>query len=318
VLAGNGPRRLRDAVDGADIVVAVGGSNLFDTGRGAGLSTLRLAQFALPGIAASSRGTSVQLIGHTLGPFDSRGGRRLARRLLSGADRVVVRDEHSVAVAGSFGVAARLASDVAFAVEPQRSERVSSLLDRTGLASRRFLAVVMRQHPYAGAAVDEVVLQEVVDAVRRVVIDGVVDDVLVVAHTIGPTRVEDDRPISSRLVAMLRRAIPDATIGHVEEDLEPAELAALYGDAAVVVAERLHAVILAVRGGTPAYALSYFTSKAGGVMQSCGLGEFWCDAREVSAPALADAIRRLADERRRDDVRRAADELAAEALAVFW
>lgn len=316
VVTGRPPRRLRRLVADADLVVAMGGSNMYDDPSVSPvLSLARLLAVASPVHAAKRAGTRVVLIGHTLGPFPRRTGHRLARRLVSGADLAVVRESNSVAVAESLGIGAvQTAPDMAFAVAPERSALVERVLAALPHPPSRCLGISVRQHPSLGRTADARAVTEVAQAARRLVAAGVVDGVVVVPHTVGPTPIEDDRDISRNL----RDALAGLPVTVADQELSPSELVCLYGSLAGVAAVRLHAAILSLAGGAPVYAISYFTPKTQGVMAGVGLpdavGDFaTVDADEIVAalttlisPATRAMLTAASDQRRSELAERAA------------
>ncbi len=286
-----GPSPWRRVIHGSDLVVLVGGSNIFDDrGVPGGLSVPRLATVLGPVVAANRAGTPVALLGHTLGPFSRRSGEALARRVLNGADLLVVREEKSTRVASDLGISAvEEAPDMAFAIEPELSEQVSEVLGTLPAAPGRILVLSARQHPTLGRSADQRLVQVFAAAARTLIHAGAVEGVAVVAHTMGPTPIEDDRPISRELAASLG----DVPCVLVEADLTPAEMSAFYGAVAVVVGVRLHASILALNAGTPTFAVSYLTAKTQGVMTQVGLPDAVAEFATVSAGQLVDGVQAL-------------------------
>jgi polysaccharide pyruvyl transferase WcaK-like protein len=264
-------RRRRRPLRDVDLVVLQGGSNVFDSGRGLIFGFLRLAQVLYPAWAAQRAGVPTVFLGHTLGPFPPGPARWLVRRVLAGSQTVVLREDRSRRLAERLGVPAgvlRTAPDMAFAIAPAQSPLVEDILTTEGLRNRPFAVFAVRRHPYRGDASSSQMVRTLGRAARRMLDEGVVEQVVVVAHTVGPTPVEDDREISHRLAETIGHAAPV-----IERDLTAPELAALYGHAEVVVSVRLHAALLALAGGTPAYAISYFTAKTEGVMAELGMAD---------------------------------------------
>lgn len=306
VLAGRPPRAAARALEGVDVVVAIGGSNLFASGRPAGV--VRLLQALYPLVAACRMGLPTVALGHTLGPFQGRAARWLAGRVLRSTSQVVVRDEESARLAIELGVARRRlaqAPDVAFAVAPERTPRVSRLLQRHELIEGSFVALVVRQHPYLGAGAADRLVDEMARLAAALVGARQAARVAVVAHTRGPTSVEDDRP----LAAQLHRRIATSSC-LVDDDLGPAELAALYGAARLVVSVRLHGAILALAAGTPAVAVDYFTTKAAGAMSPFGTVHLLQPYERFSADRLVEHLPELLGDRARAEVAGTAETLA--------
>ncbi|MCW2529734.1 MAG: glycosyl transferase group 1, partial [Pseudonocardiales bacterium] len=288
VLTGKGRSAWSALMAEQDLVILVGGSNIFDDhGVPAVLSLPRLVEVLSPAQAGVRTGVPVVLLGHTLGPFARPLGRRIAGRLLAGVTRVVVRESTSVPVARRIGaVVVEEAPDMAFAITPEHSPKVTRLLSELPVAASRLLVMSARTHPTLGADADARLVGVFAEAARRLVADGILDGVAVVAHTIGPTPVEDDRPISRALVDALA-ALP---VVLVDEDISPAELSAFYGSVGAVVAVRLHAAILALNGGTPTFAVSYLTAKTQGVMTQVGLPDAVADFATVTADAVVAGV----------------------------
>lgn len=288
LLAPLGRSAWRDLVDQHDVVVLVGGSNIFDDkGVPAGLSLPRLIEVLSPAQAGVRAGKPTLLVGHTLGPFSRPLGRRIASVMLRNVSRVVVREAKSVGVAQGIGVEhVEEAADMAFALVPERTAKVEAMLADLPADPRRTVALSARQHPTLGPDADERLVRVFAETARTLIANGTVDGVAVVAHTIGPTPVEDDRPISRRLVA----ALSDVPVTLVDEDVSPAELSAFYGAAGAVVAVRLHAAILALNAGTATFAVSYLTAKTQGVMDQVGLPNAVGDFATVTA---SDAVREI-------------------------
>ncbi|MDL9936075.1 polysaccharide pyruvyl transferase family protein [Gordonia sp. ABSL1-1] len=292
--AGRVPARYARLFADADLVVGVGGSNLYtDASVQPMVSLARLFTLSAPIRAATRMRIPTVLLGHTLGPFpaDRPGARRLARHMLADADRVVVRDAASVTVAEELGLGtAELAPDMAYALTPNLSPRVAAIIAGLPGAVSRTAVIALRSHPSLSAKANSRLVAEIVDAAQALCRTGYIDRILVVAHTLGPTPIEDDRPMSDRLYTSLTaRAVP-AT--YLDADLSPTELAALYGAAGAMIAVRLHAAVLATLSGTPTFAIAYFSSKSHGVMASSGLDDAVGDFASVTAADITAALTR--------------------------
>jgi polysaccharide pyruvyl transferase WcaK-like protein len=280
---GRPARRTRARLAGVDLVIVIGGSNVYDDPDvRAPLSLARLAGVLYPAWAAARLEIPVVMAGHTLGPFARRAGLALARRMLFGVQRAALRESTSVDVAGELGLRdAVVRPDMAFATAAISTPRVAALL-----GDGAPVALVVRTHPHAGEEADRQVAEAVAAVGRRVIADGSAGHLLVMAHTLGPTPIEDDRPAARRLAALLA----DQPARLVEDDLSAEELAALYGGCSAVVTVRLHAAILALAHGTPAFAIAYMTRKTEGVMVQAGLPDAWCAYDEATAERILGAL----------------------------
>jgi polysaccharide pyruvyl transferase WcaK-like protein len=203
---------------------------------------------------------------------------------------------------------------MAFAIRPNRSPDVEVVLRTHGLVDRRFAVFTVRTSPYGAGHHDGRLVRELTGAVVALLKAEIVEKVAVVVHTSGPTEVENDAPPSALLVREVVSVIGPAQVCLIDADLSPAELSALYGAARLVVGERLHSVILALCAGTPAFAISYFSTKAPGVMALCGLDELHCDVDEVTAGRILQAATKMCDPELRATIRDRVDILAEMAL----
>ena len=271
----------RARLDDVDLVVLVGGSNIYDNPSvRTPLSLARLFGVLYPAWAAHQLGIPVVMAGHTLGPFPRRSGRLLARTMLRGVRSVALREETSKPVARRLGLRdARVLPDFAFATEPVLTPRVRAVLADLPAQGARTLCVAPRRHPHAGPSADDRVVRELETLARSMVASGDIADVILVPQCHGPTPIEDDR----ELTRVLASRLDGLTVRLVDDDLSPGELAALYGRCRLVVGVRLHAAILAMSQGTPAFAISYMTRKTEGVMSFCGLADSWAEYEEFTA-----------------------------------
>lgn len=278
------PARLRRRLQGVDLVVLNGGSNLFDDPSMNGvLSAVRLFGILYPAACAQQLDIPVVGIGHTVSTLTRSFIRGPAGAVLARTAALSLRDDQSVEVCQALGAPAQRGHDAAFALIPRPSSRVDAVLARLPRPGGRTLAVSVRQHPTRGPVPTDAVNAEVAEAARRLLAREVIDQVLVVAHTVGPIAVEDDREVTARLA----RSLPADRTVHVEDDLAPDELSTLYGACSAMLAVRLHAAILAMVAGTPALAIAYFGTKTAGVMASAGLAESWLAYDGVGADDLA-------------------------------
>ncbi|MDX6715102.1 MAG: colanic acid/amylovoran biosynthesis protein [Baekduia sp.] len=288
IALGRVSRRTRRRLEGVDLVIVVGGSNIYDNPDvRTPMSLARLAGMLYPAWAAAQLGIPVVLAGHTLGPFPRRSGAALARRMLRGVDRAALRESTSLPVAQRLGLrTASVRPDMAFATAADRTTRVGDLFGGLADGGAATVALVLRTHPHAGEDADRQVAEAVAEVGRRLIADGRAGSLLVMAHTLGPTPVEDDRPAARRLLSLLG----DQPARLVEEDLSAEELAALYGGCVAVVSVRLHAAILALAHGTPAFSIAYMTRKTEGVMTEAGLPDAWCAYDDAAAERILDAL----------------------------
>ncbi|MBV9472026.1 MAG: polysaccharide pyruvyl transferase family protein, partial [Solirubrobacterales bacterium] len=291
ILTGRPRKHTRVQLADVDLLVLVGGSDIYDDRDVvAPMSAARLAQVLYPAWAAGRMRIPVVLAGHTLGPFPRRLARMLARRMLASARRTVLRESTSTDLARRLRLSEpTVRPDLAFATVPRHSERVRGALAAFPAPPERTLALVVRQHPHAGPAANTRIVKAFAEVTRNLLARGQLSGAVVVVQTMGPTAIEDDRALSAALV----QALPDLPVTLLCEDFAPDELAAIYGSCALVLTVRLHAAILALSQGTPSFAVAYMTRKTEGVMHQVGLGDSWCQFENVDPERICAAAAEL-------------------------
>ncbi|MGL4304558.1 MAG: polysaccharide pyruvyl transferase family protein [Mycobacteriaceae bacterium] len=291
---GSSKSRFDRLLRSSDLVVAVGGSNLYsDESVSAIVSSTRFFTLATPVYAALQTELPVLLLGHTLGPFPAKRKKtlRLAQKMLGKVNLAVLRDKASLKTAEILGIeSVEVAPDMAYATVPLKTKKVSEVLSGFTVEPHRMAVVAIRKHPSLSNESNLRLVEQVRIALVEMLNCDDIDGVIVIAHTLGPTKIEDDRDISLELFSQLRDITPRSEVYYLEEDLSAAELSWLYGQCACMIAVRLHAAILAMLLGTPILAISYFSHKTVGVMQDVGLGDYVYDFDSVTASNIIESI----------------------------
>lgn len=277
----------------ADLVIANGGHYLHSS-RWSPFSWFRLFRLVAPIWMASGADKPVVLLGHSLGPFD-RVGAALTRFALR-KSKVIAREALSVAVASRERLGAGgpyRAPDTAFGIHADRSSRVKRVLDDASLRSNGFWAVTVRQWPHASEHESEQrttrFLVQMAVFLRQALDHGMTERIALVAHTLGPSNIEDDRHPTKRL----QELVSDARVVVIDEDLTPGELVALYAEATLLIGTRFHSVIFGLLGGTPSFAISYYGPKAHGIMADLQMPDMCLDMESLNSADLLARIRDL-------------------------
>jgi polysaccharide pyruvyl transferase WcaK-like protein len=259
-----------DAILDSDIVLERGGP--FFKGMGAPPNP-SLLRYAWPLLFARRAGIPYALPGQSVGPLNNPWARRVVRNLFLNAELAAVREDISGRVLEEAGVPAERFTtmlDNAFWTTPRRSSEVDRIIEENGLAGRRFLAVTCRDR--RSQEQEDTYLDELAKAIDQLV-PSALDAAIIVPNLFNPAGpTHDDRRMSRNLAA---RLTDNARVHLVEPDLAPDELAALYGEAALVLGHRLHSLILATVGGTPVVGIASSAGpKTVGVLSLLGLSDF--------------------------------------------
>ena len=214
-------------------------------------------------LAAQQFGVPVALLGMHAGPFRTFAGNRLFRRIAGESALALPRDAISSAqIERIAGRSRRLQlPDSVFGLMLPVVD-ISHVFSSRGLRQElATLALVVSSELTESDGFHVARLANAAMALREA---GLIDQILIVVQA------ERDRDIS-RLLASLLSASPAIV---VDEDLDPAQLVAVYAACRMVLSSRLHSVILSFLGGTPAVSVATGLSfKEEAVMSLVGLGD---------------------------------------------
>lgn len=255
------------ALAGCDALVLGGGSLLQDS-----TSFLSLVYYGALITAARVRRLPVLLWGQGLGPLRRRRSRLLTRALLAMATSISWRDPASAALARSWGIDGRLGTDPVWALPPR---------------------------PWVGAGGPIVLCWRPVPALEPDRWRPWLEAVAALARQVDrpvlwlPFHGEQDRGLLERLDAagLLPPDLRERSRAMPAADLEGAT--ATFADAGLVLAMRLHGLILAAQSGSPCAALSYDPKVAAAAE---GIG---CPCHDLALPppsSLADTWRAVLDQ----------------------
>lgn len=282
------PDRTLEWLRHCDLVVSVGGVT-FETFRRTLRDDARFLIRILPLLAAEKIGLDYVFVGAQTGPFETWFGRRLFRHVASNAAAIFPRDVVSAAEVRRVPRTRQiLLPDSAFSLAmPQ--EVPSSLLAQRGIdATAPILAIAISSALRPDESREEHVslFADVGNTLRA---SGLVKEIVIVVQA------DEDKAISLELVQALNL---DARF-LVDDDLSPSELSSLYGSCRMVIASRLHAVILSLLAGTPAISLApEVTFKERAVLEMLGLESLCVPTRLGSDRAVEVCLRIAAGENR--------------------
>jgi polysaccharide pyruvyl transferase WcaK-like protein len=266
-------RQLFACLLGTDIVVAKGGSYLYC--RGKIREFMYLWRMLYPLRAALAANRPLWVLGVSVGPLRPRLTSRLVARVLRRCRRVYVREEISQARCRDLlGIPSEVIPDIAFLFDQVPALPATGVIgftvreydfpeaDDPEEARRRYRTSIVD-------AINEVLRRE--PGLRVVFVPQVVDDIA----TGAALRSQLEQPDRAEVMA---------------DNLSPEELMAVYGGLELVVATRLHSVILSVDAGTPPLHLVYEREKGVGIMRRLGLEEWAMMAGTLDG---ADLTRRI-------------------------
>jgi polysaccharide pyruvyl transferase WcaK-like protein len=284
------PNPTLEWIRNCDLAVSVGGVE-FETHGGTLRDNARFVKRMLPLLAAQKIDVPSVLVGAQLGPFNTRFGAGLFRRIAAKAAAVFPRDRVSASeIHGRMKEPPRsiLMPDSALSLELSPAG-AGDMFEKRGLdANAATLALVISSalRPNEGSRAHVALFAQVA---RRLIESAMVAQIVIVIQS------DEDRAISLEL---LRRLQLDPRF-FIDDDLGPGQLSSLYGACRMVISSRLHAVILAMLGGVPAVSLApEVTFKEHAVLEFLGL-ESLCVPTRVGPDHAARICLDIASERER-------------------
>lgn len=269
----------------ADLVISNGGQYIYTEPRYFD-SMFRVFRNLYPLIAARIYGVPYILFSQSYDFIE--GGDRLdnilVKSVFSKAKMVFARESISLDRLIKLGLSkSNLAviPDAAFALQPKLSERVKRILAQHQLEPGKFWVITVRKwKTYTDSFLDEMAI-----LIEQAIAKGIINRIVLVAHTQGPSPGENDCLATQKLASRIK----SEAVSVNEDDLSPGELVAFYGQASLMIGTRFHSVIFALVGGTPAYAVSYAGPKTWGIMEMLGMKELCINMNDFSAAkVLAD------------------------------
>lgn len=189
---------------------------------------------------ARQTGPTMVMAPQTIGPFNTRRGRLLAKRTLQRSALVIARDPHSAQVAAALGRGSDLTTaDLVFAIEkPSPGPRRDVLLNVSGL--------LWQENPHVSATGYRRVVRETLDRLRA---EG--REVALLAHVLDTPDPDNDVPAL--------RALAEEAGGDVEV-IVPCDLDSVretIAGANALIGSRMHACLNALSVGVPTVPLAY-------------------------------------------------------------
>lgn len=227
------PIRLLLALVHAQVLVLGGGSLLQDS-----TSRRSLLYYVALILAARLLGRPVLLWGQGLGPLKTRTSRLLARLSLHLVQGITWRDDQSAAMAAAWGIHAPVGRDPVWSL-PRRNAADSADGPAAGA-----ICLCWRPTPLLNAAGWRQLENQVIEEARR----------YQAPVCLVPFHAHQDTPLLKACAARLQTA---GLVCHVWRPQTPWHFVAGLAPVGLVVAMRLHAVILAAMADRPLLALSY-------------------------------------------------------------
>jgi polysaccharide pyruvyl transferase WcaK-like protein len=241
-------------------------------------------------LLARVHGVPVAVVGIGLDDLSTRLGRWFAFAAMRLAHRGYVRDRATLAALQDSGIgsAFRAGPDPAFGVREHLPNLASAAVERSDYMVCPISRKAWLRESNSGY---ETYVEALTVACTSLIRGGA-------RLRLAYSQVRDDRPVTHAIHAeILTRVGEAADVSVIETSTVPAFVAAASG-ASVVIASRLHALILAASIGTPIVAVAY-GRKVKQLMRELGMEQFSIDLSPIDHRALEETARRAWNERNR-------------------
>lgn len=288
----------------ADIFIVGGGGLLYDlinTAKAMWLEKFYLFGWPISHWATEIRlaralGKPVILYSVGIGPVTTRLGKLLLERIARQVALITVRDQASRVILSRFGVPAdriQVTADPAILISPASSEEVAGILSQAGVSSNKHprIGLALRSwYPYAMInKATATKCQAIWERNMAEAADGLVESLdaeLVFVPMQGYVEPFDDATCSDRVIAQMKHREQACRL---PRGLDPNTVIGALGAMDLVVAMRLHALILAAAMSTPVVGIIY-DPKVRAFLESIGQSEAGLEMDDMTPEVLVDAV----------------------------
>jgi colanic acid/amylovoran biosynthesis protein len=248
-----------------------------------------------PLMLAQRCGVSVVVMPNSLGPFDSRWGRFLARRVLGRCKVLTIRESESFNFFNTILPGkAKLYPDMAFGLTPEDPDWAKAQLvhHNVPLFKKKCVGITMRPWRFPNARKPQENYRNYIQAfakfIEYLLVHGYVP--VLYAHVIGPHSHEDDRIALRDTLEVISAA---DRVFYIEGDYNCRQVKALYGFMDYMLCTRFHSAIFSIAQRVPCLAISYQGYKATGIMKEIGLDDFIFPIDHINGDLLIEAFQKL-------------------------
>ncbi|HXH26426.1 MAG TPA: polysaccharide pyruvyl transferase family protein, partial [Candidatus Acidoferrum sp.] len=276
-------RAVADLYDQADLIVPVGGGYI--RSREGLVNRFNIPLLLHPLLLGYMLGKPTILYSQSVGPFQNGFERRLVSFVLRRMNKVLLREDTSVALLASLGVTHNVARavDAGFLLESQ--EHID-LRKRYKIAADKLLVGVTVRSWLKGAAQQQ--YEQAVASALDMLVETAHAHVIFIPQ-VTATKGDDDRVVSRRVYGLMRHA----EAGTVVEDApDHHQIKSMYDSLDLLLGTRFHSVIFSLTSYVPVLAIEY-EHKTSGIMHDLKLGAWVIKIEDVTAPKLGKLLRKL-------------------------
>lgn len=285
-------RRTYQAIAGADLVIGCAGGWLEDHYVSIWTNLVHLS-------IAAAQGVPIFIAPQSIGPFRHRLTRTVAKKVLSGAAGVAVREEISLAQARDLGVPEcrlRLFPDLALFEDDADEHQADSLLRQLcGPEPPKLAGTTVMPWSFPGSRDPSAEFERYIGKVEttaRMLFQRTGIKTLLLRQIRDDRGFTGDRELVQRVAARTKDcAVP------CPEYLEPPVLRGVIARCGAFWGSRMHSNIFAVTQGVPVVTIAY-QHKAEGIMRMLGLGDYVVSISDFQPSDLVDLITRAIARRR--------------------
>ena len=272
--------RLQDYYS-ADIVIPTGGDNLSE---GSGFSRVIVFLHFLNILFAALFNKNIMICAESVGPFNSKLNKFMARITLNRSKLITLRDDISKKYLEDAGIdkpPIYVTADLAFLLEPAPQDRIKQILSKEGIDKKN--------RPLIGISPSKLIFSEKHYFIMAKVVDYLVNTldatIIFIPHVLVSTH--DDRVAADEICKSIKNL---HKVISIKNDYTSEELKGIIGQCDLFIGARMHATIAATSMLVPTVGIAYSHKMHGIIGEMLGQERYVLDIKELDYESLISTI----------------------------
>ena len=286
-----------DVISKSKAVIVKGGGFLHSYGR---ITDVYYMYYSLYHIYLAERlGVPVIIMPNSFGPFEGIFINKMVKSAFKKAHVITARESISQKVVkDEIKIDADLMPDLGFFLENSKKMDMKDYLRQKSvpLGIKKCVAMTLRPYRFPKSEDPNIAYKNYINSIVAFAQWLRAEDyhLIMVAHTLGPSKHEDDR---IAIKDVLDNINDKSNITYIEDlNLDCEDIKSLYGEVDYVIGTRFHSVIFAMACGTPSIAISYGGNKGEGIMKDMKLDEYEISIEDINEDNLKMKFIKLIEE----------------------
>lgn len=282
----------------ANAIIVKGGGFIHSYGK---ITDFYYMYYSLYHIYLAKRfGIPVIIMPNSYGPFKGMFIKRLVKKAFEGVSIITSRETISTnQLRNDLDLDVEVMPDLGFYLMDQCSINAKEYLDNLGvpLGIKKCVGITLRPYRFPKSNNPKEAYKNYINSIVELTKWMNKSDyhLVMVAHTLGPSKHEDDRIAINDVLININ---DKSNITVIEDsNFNCNDLKSIYKELDFVIGTRFHSVIFAMSSGTPAIAISYGGNKGKGIMNDIGIGKYEIDIENINFESIKNKLISLDSEK---------------------